>query len=55
MEIENVRVILRIKPISSEEWMEDHEDILNVDGNIITVNPPNGLFFFFFSIFFFFV
>ncbi len=39
MEVENVRVVVRIKPMSEEEITDGVANIVAVDGQVITMKP----------------
>ena len=40
MEVENVRVVVRVKPMSQEEIMDGVESAVSFDGQVITLKPP---------------
>lgn len=39
MEVENIRVVVRLKPLSAEELESGVEDITQVEGQIISLKP----------------
>jgi hypothetical protein len=41
MEVENVRVVVRIKPMSQEEILDGVENVVAVDGQVITMKSPS--------------
>lgn len=43
-EVENIRVVVRLRPFSQEELESEVEDFVEVDGQVLTVKPPAGTF-----------
>jgi hypothetical protein len=42
MEVENVRVVVRLRPLNQEEFERDSANIVEVDGNVLTLLDPTG-------------
>jgi hypothetical protein len=43
-EVENVRVVVRLKPLSKEEIEDGIEDLSQISGQVLTMRNPKGLF-----------
>ncbi len=41
-EVENVRVVVRIKPLSQEEIEDGVQDITKVQGQVLSLIPPSS-------------
>ena len=42
MEVENVRVVVRIKPMSQEELDDGVEDLSETNGQVLTLRSPSS-------------